>query len=135
VLDDERAKTTTGFLRRTAAWLASLDVQIERIMTDNGPAYCSHRFRAAVRELGPRLLYTRPYAPRTNGKAERFIRTALERWAYTRAYRTSRERTAALPAFLAWYNTLRKHGGIGQRTPQQRLIERMAVNNPSINHS
>jgi transposase InsO family protein len=122
-------------LRRAAAWFASLDVRIERVLTDNGAAYRSHRFRAAVLALGAPHLRTRPYTPRTNGKAERFIRTALEKWAYVRAYRTSRERTAALPIFLAWYNTVRKHSAIGRSTPQQRLIERLNVNNLSVNHS
>jgi transposase InsO family protein len=101
VLDDECAETAIGFLRRATAWFASLDVRVERVLTDNGSAYRSHRFRAAVHALGARHLRTRPYTPRTNGKAERFIRTALEKWAYVRAYRTSRERTAALLAFLA----------------------------------
>lgn len=86
-------------------------------MTDNGSGYISHVFHAAVRELGARHIRTRPYTPRTHGKAERFIRTSLEQWAYARPYRSSAERAAALPRFLAWYNQVRRHTANRKKDP------------------
>ena len=80
------------------AWFARLGVQVERVMTDNGSPYRSTAHAIACRELGLRHLRTQPYRPRTNGKAERFIQTLQNEWAYGRLYASSSERAAALPA-------------------------------------
>jgi transposase InsO family protein len=124
VLDNERKETVTGFLQRAVAWFAAQGVTIQRVMTDNAPGYRSKLHRKACQALGIRHLFTRPYRPRTNGKAERFIRTLLERWAYAHSYPTSAARTGALPAFLTYYNTQRPHRSPGRQTPAQRLAER-----------
>jgi len=122
VLPDEKAVTATGFLERALAWYRSLDVMVEGLMTDNGSCYRSKRFNRVLSERGIRHLYTRPYRPQTNGKAERFIRTAKNEWAYRRPYRSSVARTMMLPAFLNRYNTRRRHRGIGNRTPHAKLV-------------
>lgn len=124
VLDDERKETVTGFLQRAVAWFASQGVIIERLMTDNGPGYRSKLHRKACDALSIRHLFTRPYRPRTNGKAERFIRTLLAGWAYKRAYNTSHERRSALAAFIDHYNTQRPHRSLHGHTPTQRLTDR-----------
>lgn len=124
VLHDERKETVTAFLRRAVAWFAAQGVIIERLMTDNGPGYRSKLHRKACAALGIRHLFTRPYRPRTNGKAERLIRTLLAGWAYKRSYATSAERRAALAAFLTYYNTQRPHRSLHGQTPQQRLTQR-----------
>jgi transposase InsO family protein len=121
VLADERGETAVGFLRRGIEWFARLGVQIERVMTDNGSPYVSLAHAAACRELGLRHLRTRPYRPRTNGKAERFIQTLQNEWAYGRLYGSSNERTAALPLFLSHYNFRRRHGSLGHQAPAARL--------------
>jgi transposase InsO family protein len=124
VLDDERKETVTGFLQRAVAWFADHAVIVERLMTDNGPGYRSKLHRKACEALGIRHLFTRPYRPRTNGKAERFIRTLVDGWAYKRPYATNTERRKALPAFLTRYNTKRPHRSLNRQTPLQRLAER-----------
>ena len=124
VLDDERKETVTAFLRRAVAWFGDQGVIIERLMTDNGSGYRSKLHRRACQALGIRHLFTRPYRPRTNGKAERFIRTLLDGWAYKRPYATSGERRAALPAFITRYNVHRPHRSLNGQTPTQRLVER-----------
>jgi transposase InsO family protein len=96
VLSDERAKTAIGFLRRALAFYAAHGIEVEQLMTDNGNAYRSTAHAVACRMLGIRHIRTRPYRPRTNGKAERFIRTMLGGWAYGAIYRDSRERTGAI---------------------------------------
>jgi transposase InsO family protein len=96
-------------------------VTIERVMTDNGSPYVSHAHAAACRELGLRHLRTRPYRPRTNGKAERFIQTLLHEWAYARVYWTSAERTAQLQPWLNHYNYSRPHGSLRHQPPVTRL--------------
>jgi transposase InsO family protein len=121
VLQDQRGETAVGFLRRGLRWFARLGVQVERVMTDNGSAYLSVAHAAACRELGLRHLRTRPYRPRTNGKAERFIQTLQNEWAYARLYGTSAERTAALPPFLDHYNFRRRHGSLSHQAPATRL--------------
>lgn len=121
VLADEQAATAIGFLRRAVAFYASHAIDVERVMTDNGSAYVSHAHRDACQQLGIRHLRTRPYRPRTNGKAERLIQTLLRRWAYYRAYDSSAERTAALDAWLDHYNYVRPHGSIGKQPPASRL--------------
>jgi transposase InsO family protein len=92
-------------------------------MTDNGSAYLSRDFRAAIAAAGLKHKRTRPYTPRTNGKAERFIQTSLREWAYARAYPTSQERTAALVLWLDRYNTARPHAALGNRPPAVRLCQ------------
>jgi transposase InsO family protein len=124
VLDDERKESVTAFLTRAVAWFSGHGVQVERLMTDNGPGYRSKLHRKACQQLAIRHLFTRPYRPRTNGKAERFIRTMLDGWAYQQPYPTSAARTAALPAFLERYNTRRPHRSLNGQTPFQRLAER-----------
>lgn len=121
VLPDERATTATGFVQRAIAWFGERDVLVERVMTDNGSCYRSHHFRRTLAAEGIRHVYTRPYRPQTNGKAERFIRTAKNGWAYKRAYKNSAIRTLMLPRFLNRYNRRRPHRGIGNVTPLSRL--------------
>ena len=122
VLPDEKAVTVTGFLKRAAAWYQSLGITVERVMTDNGSGYRSHVFRGAVEALGVRHIRTRPYTPKTNGKAERFIQTAIREWAYAAPYRSSAARTLALRGFTRYYNTARPHAALGYRPPLSRLL-------------
>ena len=129
VLGAEDAATAIGFLRRALAWFRERGVIVERVMTDNGPAYSSHAHAAACRELGLRHLRTRPYRPRTNGKAERFIQTLLREWAYGQIYGSSAERTAQLPRWLDHYNYKRPHGALSHKPPGSRL------NNPVGNYT
>lgn len=125
LLVDERADRATAFLRRAAAWFQRQGIaRLERVMTDNGAAYVSHAFAQALAALGARHLRTRPYTPRTNGKAERLIQTLLREWAYAQAYRSSIPRALALRPYLAYYNTERPHTALGFTTPRQRLAAR-----------
>jgi transposase InsO family protein len=121
VLPDEKASTAIGFLRRALAFYHRHGITAERVMTDNGPAYRSTIHGFACRALGVRHLRTRPYRPRTNGKAERFIRTLLAGWAYGAIYGSSRERTAALDGWLWTYNHHRPHGSLSHQPPIGRL--------------
>jgi transposase InsO family protein len=123
VLEDERGKTATGFLRRAAAWFSSMGITVERVMSDNGACYRSSVHAQACHELGLRHIFTRPYRPRTNGKAERFIQTLTRRWAHGALYGSSAERTTALPGWLSHYNFTRRHGSLGHRPPAARLAE------------
>ena len=123
VLADEKATTAVGFLRRAKAFYASHGITVERVMTDNGTAYRSTIHAIACRAMGLHHLRTRPYRPRTNGKAERFIRTMLGGWAYGAIYGTSTERTAALDGWLWIYNHRRPHGSLSHKTPIARLNE------------
>ncbi|HEX3360599.1 MAG TPA: IS481 family transposase [Solirubrobacterales bacterium] len=123
VLPDERGATAAGFLRRAVAWLSSMGVTVERVLSDNGSCYRSRVHATACRELSMRHLRTRPYRPRTNGKAERFIQTMTNDWAYGAIYGSSAERTAALPGWLDHYNYRRPHGSLGHRAPAARLAE------------
>jgi transposase InsO family protein len=121
VLPTLTANCAVGFLRRGVAWFAEHGVQIHAVMTDNGSAYYAHAHRRAVAELGLTHLRTKPYRPRTNGKAERFIQTLLNEWAYERIYGTNAERHHALPRFLERYNFRRPHGALGHQPPASRL--------------
>jgi transposase len=123
VLDNEQATTAVGFLQRAVAFYARHAINVERVMTDNGSAYRSTVHALACRLLGIRHLRTRPYRPRTNGKAERFIRTLVWGWAYGAIYGTSRERTAALDGWLWTYNHRRPHGSLRHKPPIARLNE------------
>jgi transposase InsO family protein len=100
-----------------------MGVPVERVLSDNGACYRSRVHAVACAELGMRHLFTRPYRPRTNGKAERFIQTLTNRWAYGAIYGSSAERTAALPGWLDHYNFRRGHGSLGHRPPATRLAE------------
>jgi transposase InsO family protein len=128
VLADERARTAVAFLGRCLGFYRAHGVEVERVMTDNGSAYVSAVFALACRTLGIKHSRTRPYRPRTNGKAERFIRTMLAEWAYAAIYGSSKERTLALSGWLERYNTTRRHGALGHRPPIVRLRE-LAGNN------
>ena len=108
-------------LARAASLLQKPGITVQRVMTDNGSFYRAGAFRRACKRLGLRHIYTRPYTPRTNGKAERFIQTALREWAYARAYDTSRHRAADLPIWLHRYNWHRPHASIGHMPPVSRL--------------
>jgi len=118
---DERKRSAVAFLKAAVAYYASLGVTVERVMTDNGSCYRSFTFRNACRRLGLRHIRTRPYTPKTNGKAERFIQTALREWAYAHAYDTSDQRAAELPFWMHRYNWHRPHGGINGNIPISRL--------------
>jgi transposase InsO family protein len=123
VLADERGETAAGFLRRAVAWFGSMGITVERVMSDNGSCYVSAAHAQTCRELGLRHLRTKPYRPRTNGKAERFIQTLQNRWAYGALYGSSAERVAALPGWLSYYNFTRRHGSLGHKPPAARLAE------------
>jgi len=123
VLADEKGETAAGFLRRAAGWFKSMGITVERVISDNGACYRSNAHALACRELELRHLFTRPYRPRTNGKAERFIQTLTNRWAHGAIYGSSTERTAALGGWLTHYNFTRRHGSLGHKTPAARLTE------------
>jgi len=123
VLADEKGPTAAAFLRRAVAFFRRFGIRVERVLTDNGSCYRAVVHSLACRALGIRHLRTRPYRPRTNGKAERFIRTLIDGWAYGAVYRTSAERTTALPGWLDWYNRLRPHRSPGRKPPLTRLAE------------
>lgn len=121
IFPDEKAVSAIAALRSAVAFYERLGIKVERIMSDNGSCYISHDFAEACRELGLKHVRTRPYTPRTNGKAERFIKTAIYEWAYARPYNTSDQRAADLPLWLHDYNWHRPHGGINFVPPIQRL--------------
>jgi transposase InsO family protein/transposase-like protein len=123
VLPDEKARTAIGFLKRAVAFYRARGVTVERLMTDNGSAYRSTIHAIACRSLRIKHIRTRPYRPRTNGKAERFIRTMLGGWVYGAIYRDSAERTRALAGWLEFYNWQRPHGSLAKRPPGARLAE------------
>ena len=121
VLPDERRSSTTGFLVRALRWFRERGVRVERVMTDNGSGYVAKLFRKVLRMLRIRHIRTRPYTPKTNGKAERFIQTLLREWAYAIPFRSSHTRAEDLPRWLAWYNQQRPHASLGKRSPVQAL--------------
>ena len=121
VLPDEKKESAVAFLKAAVAYFQSLGVTIARVMTDNGSCYKAVAFRDACRDLGLRHIRTRPYTPKTNGKAERFIQTALREWAYAKAYTHSDRRTEELPLWLHRYNWHRPHGSLKAKTPISRL--------------
>ena len=118
---DERKRSAVAFLKAAVAYYASLGVTVERVMTDNGSCYRSFAFRNACHRLGLKHIRTRPYTPKTNGKAERFVQTCLREWAYARAYLSSKQRADELPFFVHRYNWHRPHGSIGSVPPISRL--------------
>jgi len=121
VLADEQAATAVGFLRRAVTHHRRYGIIVERVMTDNGNAYRSAIHALACKALRIKHVRTRPYRPRTNGKAERFIRTLLAGWAYGAIYRTSNERRRALDGWLDYYTRRRPHGSLNRQTPLERL--------------
>ena len=125
---DEKAASAIDALEIAAAEFATLGIRIERVLTDNGAAY-KRQFDAAVEALGARHKRTRPYRPQTNGKAERFIKTLIAEWAYGRSYTTNGQRSAALPAFVDFYNRRRPHSALSGRSPFD------VVNNVSGDHN
>jgi transposase InsO family protein len=122
VLPDEGGVTTTQFLWRARGWFRRQGIRVRRVLTDNGSGYVSARFARLCHSAGLRHLRIRPYTPRTNGKAERFIQTLLREWAYRRGYPSSRHRTEALPAWLYYYNWERGHGALHGRPPISCLV-------------
>jgi len=121
ILADQTATTTVGFLERAIVWFADRGIVVERVMTDNGPNYRSKLHARTMQRLGIKHVFTRPYRPRTNGKAERFIQTMLREWAYGVVYRTSEHRAQALGPWLHFYNHRRPHGALGHQAPATRL--------------
>lgn len=121
ILPSERKEDTTAFPRRALAWLGRHGVAVQRVMTDNGSAYRSHVFREALAAYGARHIRTRPYTPRTNGKAERFIQTSLGEWAYAKPYLRSGDRASAVSSWTDAYNLKRPHSALGGLTPWQRV--------------
>ena len=121
IMPDEKKESAIGFLKAAVAYYNSLGIVVARVMTDNGSCYKAFDFRDTCRDLGLKHVRTKPYTPKTNGKAERFIQTALREWAYAQAYPTSQHRAAALPAWLHRYNWHRPHGSLDAKTPISRL--------------
>lgn len=121
VLSDEKSATAVAFLRRAVAFYRSRGITVRAVITDNGPAYTAIVHGIACHALKLKHRRTRPYRPRTNGKAERFIRTMLGGWAYGAIYASSTERNAALPGWLDFYNHQRPHGSLGMRPPISRI--------------
>ena len=121
IMPDEKKESAIAFLDHALAWFARHGVTVERVMTDNGSAYRSHDFRKHIAQVGLKHIRTRPYTPRTNGKAERFIQTSLREWAYARPYHSSTERTHAMQPWIADYNHRRPHSALGGLPPATRL--------------
>lgn len=121
VLPAQDGDTTSACLTRAVAWFAQHGVTVRRVMSDNGSGYVSRAFRRTCQVCALRHLRTRPYTPRTNGKAERFIQTLQREWAYARPYRTSARRTAALAGWVAYYNRQRPHASLDYLAPWSRL--------------
>jgi transposase InsO family protein len=121
ILADQKKQSAVAFLKTAVAYYASLGVSIARVMTDNGSCYRARDFARACRDLGLKHIRTRPFTPKTNGKAERFIQTALREWAYAQAYPTSDRRGEELPIWLHRYNWHRPHGGLKSKPPISRL--------------
>jgi transposase InsO family protein len=121
ILPNEKKESAIAFLRAALAYYESLGITVTRVMTDNGACYKSKAFAKACRDLGLKHIRTRPYTPKTNGKEERFIQTALREWAYAVAYPTSNHRAADLPVWLHRYNWHRPHGSLNSKPPISRL--------------
>lgn len=127
IMPDEGKQSALAFLQTALGYFRSVGVEVQSIMTDNGACYISKLFRNGVSALRLRQLFTRPYTPRTNGKAERFIQTSLREWAYARTYQHSSIRAAHLPLFLHHYNWHRPHCALQHKPPISQL--RLTLNN------
>jgi transposase InsO family protein len=121
ILPDEKAKSAVAFLKAAVAYYASLGVKVVRVMTDNGSCYKAFAFARACKRLKLKHIRTKPYTPKTNGKAERFIQTSLREWAYARPYPTSTDRAQQLQPWTHAYNWHRPHGSLKGQTPISRL--------------
>jgi len=121
VLPDERKESATAFLNRALAWFATHGIKVERVMTDNGSCYRSRLFRQLMDAQSIRHVRTRPYTPKTNGKAERFIQTLIRNWAYGATYTSSDARNGDLPRWLDWFNLRRPHSALKGQAPTQAL--------------
>jgi transposase InsO family protein len=132
MLPDEKAVSASKFLRQAVAYFARLGITVRRVMTDNGPCFCSRRFAAGCRRLRIKPIRTRIYTPRTNGKAERFIQTAIREWAYAQLYQNSAERLAQLSPWVHSYNWHRPHASLNQSPPISR--SGLEVNNLLRHH-
>jgi transposase InsO family protein len=133
MLADEKAASASAFLRQAVAYFARLGITVRRVLTDNGPCFCSRLFAWACRELLIKPMRTRFYTPRTNGKAERFIQTAIREWAYARLYQNSAERLVHLTPWMHSYNWHRPHTSLNHSPPISR--SGLDVNNLLRHHS
>jgi transposase InsO family protein len=133
MLPNEKAVSSSAFLRQAVAYFAQLGIPVRRVMTDNGPCFCSFLFAQACRDLGIKPIRTRIYTPRTNGKAERFIQTAIREWAYARLYQNSADRLLHLAPWIHQYNWHRPHTALHQKPPITR--SGLDVNNLLTHHS
>jgi transposase InsO family protein len=123
VYPDESDRSSSDFIRQLVAFYAGQGIRVERVMTDQHPVYrMSRRFAQTLAELGVQHRMTRPYRPRTNGKAERFIQTLLDEWAYSKAYRSNAHRLLALPRWVGFYNCRRPHSELGDRPPLTAVV-------------
>ena len=135
LLPDEKKESAIAFLDRALAWFDHLGVTVERVMTDNWPsAYRSHAFRGRLKEAEIRHIRTRPYTPKTNGKAERFIQTSLREWAYARAYQSSAERGHAMLPWIAEYNRSRPHSALAGKPPLEKLNNVLGFDTATVGH-
>jgi transposase InsO family protein len=130
---DQTERSSTHFLTAAVAWYGQLGIAIRKVLTDNGPCYQAHRFARTCSELNLKHRRTRPYTPRTNGKAERFIKTAINEWAYACTFQNSADRTASLPAWTHQYNWHRPHASLKQLPPISRA--RLDDNNLLTHHT
>jgi transposase InsO family protein len=124
MLPDQKAETTIGFLRSAVDFFASHGIQVRALLTDNGSSYRSDKFRNTCQQMTLRHRRTRPYTPRTNGKAERFIQTALREWAYAKHWENSAQRDESLRPWTDYYNHDRPHGSLGYKPPISRSERR-----------
>ena len=129
MMPDEKAISAETFLSQAAGYFAQHNIQLRRVMTDNGPCFLSDRFKAQCQTLHARHIRTRIYTPRTNGKAERFIQTAIREWAYARLYQNSQERNSYLNPWIHHYNWHRPHASLNQMPPISRSGIDFDVNN------
>ena len=133
LLPNEKAESSSAFLRQAVAYFARLGISVRRVMTDNGPCFCSRLFALTCRQFDLQHTRTRIYTPRTNGKAERFIQTAIREWAYARLYQNSADRLSHLAPWTHLYNWHRPHASLGQSPPISR--SGLDVNNLLRHHS
>ncbi len=124
ILPNEKKESSVAFLQQAVAFYESHGIEVQRVLTDNGASYKSHAWKAACEQLNIRHRRTRPYRPQTNGKAERFIRTAMQEWAYGKMYSHSEMRAAYLPLWTQWYNTQRPHSALKRNAPASMIQNR-----------